>query len=213
MIDLPTMTRGLFTLLVAYLLGSLPTALIIARVIAGVDIREIGDGNMGARNITHTLGWGPGITVAIIDFSKGSLSVFLAQVFRLGLGWQLVACAFAVLGHDFPIYASLRGGQGMAAILGGLIVLMPRETLVGMLVFGIVYLIIRNFDPSAALGLALLAFMAWLWDEPIQLIGCTILLFLSIPAKKAIDQPRRRRLNKQTAQAEQNHETHPVSLR
>lgn len=197
MIDLPTMTRGLFVWLAAYLLGSLPTALIVSRLVAGVDIREIGDGNMGARNVTRTLGWGPGITVGVTDFSKGALAVLLARAFHLNLGWQLMAGAFAVLGHDFPLWAGLRGGQGMAAILGMLFVLTPMETLIGLGGFAAAYLIMRSFDPSAAVGLGLLALLAWQQDEPPLLLGCTVLLFLSIPAKKAMDWPRQRRLQNQ----------------
>ncbi len=188
------MAKDLFVLVISYLIGSLPTALIVSRAVAGVDIRQIGDGNMGARNVTHTLGWGPGIFVAVVDFSKGGLTVLLARQLGYSLNWQLAAGVCAVVGHDFPIYARFRGGQGMASILGTLIVFMPLQTLFGLILFGITYWLWRNFDLSASLGLGLLAAVDGYTHQPTVLIIYTVLLFLSIPAKKVLDWPRRRRL-------------------
>ena len=109
------MGKNLLVLLISYLVGSLPTALIVSRLVAHVDIREIGDGNMGARNVTHTLGWGPGIVVAVIDFSKGGLAVLLTRQLGYSLSLQLASGVSAVLGHDFPIYARFprRPGDGL----------------------------------------------------------------------------------------------------
>jgi glycerol-3-phosphate acyltransferase PlsY len=188
------MDKNLFVLLISYLIGSLPTAIIVSRAVAGVDIREIGDGNMGARNVTRTLGWGPGIFVAVVDFGKGGLSVLLARQVGCSLNWQIAAGVSAVLGHDFPIYARFRGGQGMASILGTLVVFMPIQTFFGLILFGVAYRLWRSFDLSAALGLGLLAAFAWYTRQPTILIVYTVSLFLSIPAKKALDWPRRRRL-------------------
>ena len=190
--------KPLLILLSAYFLGSIPTALIVSRVIAHADIRELGDGNMGARNVTHTLGWKAGIFVGVVDFSKGAIAVLLARYFDLSLAWQLAAGISAVIGHDFPIWAGFRGGQGMAAILGTLFVLMPTETLWGLIGFGTAYLLTRNFDLSAATGLGLLAFLAYLFDQPQVFLGYAVILFLSIPAKKALDWPRRMQLKRKS---------------
>ena len=183
-------------LLAAYLLGSIPVAVLVSRAVAGEDIRQIGDGNMGARNITRTLGWGPGILVAVTDFGKGVSVVLLARAFSLTPGWQLASGVAAVVGHDFPLFVHFRGGQGLATILGILFVLVPTETLVGLSIFGGAYLITRNFDLSAGLGLGILAFLVWVFTRPGVVLAYTILLFLSIPAKKALDWPHRRRLSR-----------------
>ena len=196
MIDV--LLKPLLILLSAYFLGSIPTALIVSRVIAHADIRELGDGNMGARNVTHTLGWKAGIFVGVVDFSKGAIAVLLARYFDLSLAWQLAAGISAVIGHDFPIWAGFRGGQGMAAILGTLFVLMPTETLWGLIGFGTAYLLTRNFDLSAATGLGLLAFLAYLFDQPQVFLGYAVILFLSIPAKKSLDWPRRMQLKRKS---------------
>ena len=188
------LTRPLTILIMAYLIGSIPTAVLVARTMLSADIREIGDGNMGARNVAHTLGWGPGALVATIDFSKGAVAVLLARAFDLPPIWQLAAGACSVLGHDFPIFAGFRGGQGLAATLGSLFVLMPQETFWGLACFGGGYLLTRSFDLSAGFGLALLAFLGLYLREPVLLLGYTVGLFLLVPIKKALDWPLRRRL-------------------
>jgi len=188
------MEKNLLALLMSYLIGSIPTALIVSRVLAGVDIRQIGDGNMGARNVTRSLGWGPGIVVAAFDFSKGGLAVLTARQVGYSLNWQLACGVSAVLGHDFPIFAGFRGGQGMATTLGTLFVFMPYQTFLGLITFAAAYYLWRSFDFSAATGLGLLAVFAWISKQPAILVAYTVILFISIPAKKILDWPRRRRL-------------------
>jgi glycerol-3-phosphate acyltransferase PlsY len=194
MIGLDFIPLSVRILILAYMLGSLPTALLVSRAVAGVDIREIGDGNMGARNVTRSLGWGPGIFVGTVDFSKGAIAVLIARNYDLNPAWQLASGVLAVVGHDFPIWVGFRGGQGMAAILGALFVLLPRQTVWGLASFASVYLVSRNFDLSAGVGLGLIAVLAWSAHQPPILLAYAVLLFLSIPAKKILDWPRRRRL-------------------
>ena len=180
--------------LAAYILGSTPSALVVSRLVAGVDIRELGDGNMGARNVTRNLGWKPGIVVALIDVGKGVLAVLLAQAFDLSLGWQIVTGFCAVLGHDFPIFAGFRGGQGLATTLGVLLVLTPVESLCGLAVYGVLYLLTRHSDLSASAGIGLLVFLIWKLSEPRQLLVSSILMILSVPVKTLLDRPRRARV-------------------
>jgi len=82
----------------------------------------------------------------------------------------------------------------MASILGTLAVFLPLQTLFGLITFAAAYYFLHNFDLSAAIGLGLLALLTWRSEEPDLLLWYTIVLFLSIPAKKALDWPRRRRL-------------------
>jgi glycerol-3-phosphate acyltransferase PlsY len=154
-------------LLAAYLLGSIPTALIITRWLGKVDIRTVGDGNMGAHNVHRILGWGPSILVAAVDFSKGALAVVLMNLFGFGLTWQLAALACAVLGHDFPIFAHFRGGQGLACTLGGLTALSFFEMLIGLTLYGLIYLITRNADLGAGIGTGLGVFLMAVLGQPI----------------------------------------------
>ncbi len=114
--------------LISYLLGSVPTAYIFARILKGIDIRTFGSGNVGATNALRTLGKGPGIAVLILDILKGFLAVvFLGEflfpktdavsteVLRIILG---LACVF---GHNWPVFLRFKGGKGIATSFGVLL--------------------------------------------------------------------------------------------
>ena len=174
-------------LLIAYLIGSIPTALIVSRQIARVDIRLLGDGNIGARNTQHVLGWRAGFIVAWVDFSKGVGIILLARIMQMNLTWQLLAGGVTVLGHDFPVFADFKGGQGMATSLGTMSMLFLEETLIGLICFGLIYLISRQFDLSAAGGLALVVFLLVRNLKSFSLLTYTLALLLTIPIKKFWD--------------------------
>jgi len=174
-------------LLIAYLIGSIPTALIVSRQIARVDIRLLGDGNIGARNTQHVLGWRAGFIVAWVDFSKGVGIILLARIMQMNLTWQLLAGGVTVLGHDLPVFADFKGGQGMATSLGTMSMLFLEETLIGLICFGLIYLITRQFDLSAAGGLALVVFLLVRNLKSFSLLTYTLALLLTIPIKKFWD--------------------------
>jgi len=107
----------------AYLVGSLPFGLLIARYVAGVDIRQSGSGNIGATNVARVLGKGLGLTVLVLDCLKGALPTLVlpwlladAGVARLHLA--VLAGTAAILGHMFPCWLKFRGGKGVATALG-----------------------------------------------------------------------------------------------
>jgi glycerol-3-phosphate acyltransferase PlsY len=131
-------------LVIAYLLGSIPTALIVSKRILRMDIRSIGNGNMGARNTFHEIGPVLGILVAVIDYLKGAASVFIAYALGLSLGWQMLAGIFAILGHDFPVFARFKGGKGVATSLGTMAVLYPVPAFIGLAVYSLVFLFTRK---------------------------------------------------------------------
>ncbi len=181
-------------LVIAYLAGSIPTALIISKKIKGIDIRSVGDGNMGARNTFHEIGPRFGITVAIIDFCKGALPVFLAHVLGLSLGWQISAAILTILGHDFPLFANFKGGQGTATSLGTMLVLFPLPALIGLAIYGAAFLVVKNSSITCSIGgmaIALILGISQQW----LLLGYAIAVFLFIPIKLFIDSPRRKAID------------------
>jgi glycerol-3-phosphate acyltransferase PlsY len=175
---------------VAYLLGSIPSAVIVARQ-KGVDIREVGDGNMGARNVARTIGAGPAVIVAICDFLKGAAAVLLARALGLSQGWVLAAAWAAVLGHDFPLFARFHGGQGLATTLGTLLVLMPLEMSVALGLFGALYLLTHNSDLGASIGLACGLYMEYRGGRSRVLLFHMATSLLAVPTKKLLDLHRR----------------------
>jgi glycerol-3-phosphate acyltransferase PlsY len=175
----------------AYLLGSMPTALIVSKRFKGVDIRTVGDGNMGARNTFHSIGPKFGLMVAVIDFFKGALPVLLAYLLGLELGWQCLAGALAILGHDFPLFAGFRGGQGTASTFGTMGVLFPLPTLAGLVFYGGIYLLTKNSRLGCAVGGAVIAALLAVSQQWL-LLTYAIAVFVFIPVKLFLDSPRRK---------------------
>jgi glycerol-3-phosphate acyltransferase PlsY len=163
--------RIVLHVIVAYLLGSFPSAYIIGYLFKGVDIRRIGDGNVGARNTGRHIGPLAGVLVAVLDISKGYVAVLLAQGAGLARYWVLAVGAFAILGHDSMPLLGFRGGQGMAATVGALLAVLPIPTAIGVtaaltmrFVLGI------DFDLSGAVGLGAIPLLAWIQHEPPELV-------------------------------------------
>ena len=116
---------GVLALAAAFALGSLPSAYIAARVLAGVDIREIGSGNPGALNAGDRLGKMVGVLVLLADAGKGVLAVALAQRLAAGDGWVYASAFLAVAGHNFSPFLRFRGGKGAATALGAAAYILP----------------------------------------------------------------------------------------
>jgi glycerol-3-phosphate acyltransferase PlsY len=106
-------------ILIGFLAGAIPFALVLGRVVAGVDIRSRGDGNPGAANLWRAAGWPLGLLAFVLDFLKGALPVGLAQ-FVGGLhGWPLALAGLApIVGHAYSPFLRFRGGKALAVTLG-----------------------------------------------------------------------------------------------
>lgn len=178
------------TIIVAYLLGSIPTALIVSKWRRGVDIRTVGNGNMGAHNTARVIGFKAGLIVALVDMLKGSLAVLLARALGLGIGWQMAVGVFAVAGHDFPVFARFKGGQGTATTLGVFLVLFPIPSLLAMFVMLFLYLITRRYNLAAPVGGGMLLMAAWQMRQPWYTLVYMLVLYLCIPLKKWADSHR-----------------------
>jgi glycerol-3-phosphate acyltransferase PlsY len=142
---------------IAYLLGSIPTAVWIGKAKYGVDVREHGSKNAGATNTFRVLGKKPGIVVLIIDIIKGLTAVMLPFIFDVG-DWESehlmhvkLVCAFAaVIGHVLPIFAGFDGGKGVATSLGVIVGVHP--TAAGICIgFFLIGFIISNFVSVGAI--------------------------------------------------------------
>jgi|YNPBryBLVA2012_1023415.scaffolds.fasta_scaffold13453_3 glycerol-3-phosphate acyltransferase PlsY len=176
----------LLVLLGAFLLGSLPTAYLVAQAFAGVDIRAVGDGNPGAKNVYQSVGPLAGVLVAAVDIAKGAAAVGLAQSLGETGGVVRAVGLAAVLGHDFSPFLRFRGGQGMAAILGVFGILYPWE-LAGCLALGaLAFLVTRNWDLSCAVAFVAFAGSLWFTGHTVAEALYPFVLLPTIGLKKAI---------------------------
>lgn len=132
------MLVDLILIIGAYLMGSIPFALVIGRGLYGVDVRLSGSGNVGATNVFRVLGKRAGILVFIGDAAKGFIPVFLAKILIPGDSAALIsvlAAGAAIAGHTFPIFLKFKGGKGVATGGGTIIALMPLLFLLAFAVF------------------------------------------------------------------------------
>ncbi|MGH7128410.1 MAG: glycerol-3-phosphate 1-O-acyltransferase PlsY [Planctomycetaceae bacterium] len=161
-------TSLLLAPLLAYLIGSLPFGLVIARRVAGIDVRRAGSGNIGATNVARVVGWKWGAAVLLLDVLKGALPTLLLPLVLppadAGLvEHQRVACGLAaILGHMFPVWLGFRGGKGVATALGVVLVLGPVAAAIALAVFAVLMGTTRIVSLSAILGsLAFAAAQLW----------------------------------------------------
>ena len=168
----------------AYLLGSLPFAYWIARYSKGIDPRTVGDGNLGAKNVFLNVGHTEGLLVGLLDIGKGTAAVTLARVFGLDLVALLIVGFVAVLGHNGSLFLHFQGGQGMATTVGVMLALLPRETLLGVLVIALVLAVTRHWDFACGVGLALIPVAAWQWENNSVLALYPIALLPLIGARR-----------------------------
>ena len=165
--------KEILLILTAYLIGSIPTALIISKRFFGIDIRDYGSGNMGATNTFRVLGSRYGSMVMILDMLKGIAAVSLFNFlpyyfhnelqrtnFMIGLGLA------AVLGHIFPVFAGFRGGKGVATLFGMVLAVQPIVAASCIAVFLLVLYFTRYVSLSSILAaLSLPVCVLWIWNE------------------------------------------------
>ena len=112
-------------IIVAYLIGSIPFALLLARRFGDADLRRVGSGNLGAANVMRASGVAAGLLVAALDMTKGAASVWLAARGSAGAALPAAAGLAAIIGHIYPVWLRFRGGKGVATACGVFAVLTP----------------------------------------------------------------------------------------
>ena len=109
---------GFFSLVLGYLLGSIPSGWLAGRWLKGIDLRELGSGSTGATNVLRQVGKGPALIVFLIDVGKGAAAVLIARALGLGDWIQVLAGLSALAGHIWPVWLGFKGGKAVATGLG-----------------------------------------------------------------------------------------------
>jgi len=169
-------------LVIGYLPGSFPTAYIIGRWRKGVDIRDVGVGNMGAANVFREIGSWEGILCWAGDVVKGSISIMIAQALHLTQPWVLAVGAAAILGHSFPIYIGFRGGKGGSITMGIFLVLTPIPMLITFAALAIPYIFVRRIFVAMCIMAPLLPLLIWLLESSLilTLYSLASLIFMGL---------------------------------
>ncbi len=146
-------------ILIAYLIGSIPTAVWIGRYFYNIDVRDYGSGNSGATNTFRVLGKKAGLPVLLIDMLKGFSAVNLTLIYNTidlsinqVMGLHVLFGGAVLLGHIFPVFAGFRGGKGIATLFGVVLAVHPLSAAFALAVFAVVFLLSRYVSLGSMLA-------------------------------------------------------------
>jgi acyl phosphate:glycerol-3-phosphate acyltransferase len=151
--------------LAAYLIGSIPFALLLARR-WGADLRLVGSGNLGASNVMRTSGVTAGLLVALLDIGKGAASVWLAARVSDGAELPAVAGVAAIVGHVYPIWLRFRGGKGVATACGVFSILTPAVVPPALAIFAAVVWLTKYISLGSVVAALALPPIAYAFGSP-----------------------------------------------
>lgn len=179
--------------LLGYLLGSLPFALWITRLVKGVDVRDAGSGHVTTTNTIRQAGWLAGALVLVLDIGKGFLAVWLARHAGLS-GWSLALTgSLAVAGHCWPVFAQFRGGMGLATMGGGLLAVSPLGFLLALGTLVLLVLLIRHSARASVVTGLVVPLVLWLFGLRGDILWLTAFSGLVIAVRFTIDWNRKYR--------------------
>jgi len=192
---------SLSALVLAYLFGSIPTAVWIGQAFYGIDVREYGSGNAGATNTFRVLGKKAGIAVMCLDILKGYTATNLAYLIGLSVtgpqnsvqfvNYQLALGVTAVMGHLFPVFAGFRGGKGVATLFGMILAVHSPAAMLCVLTFVVVLMSTKYVSLSSILaGFTFPLSIIFIFQSPIRsvlLYGMCICVLILVTHQKNIE--------------------------
>jgi glycerol-3-phosphate acyltransferase PlsY len=180
--------RDVLLLVVAYLLGSVPFGVLVARARGGVDLRRVGSGSIGATNVLRAVGKGAAALTLLGDIGKGAAAVGLGRWFGVSPTVLAMIALAAVIGHLLPVSAGFRGGKGVATTLGVVLATMPAVGGLLLLIWLAVAAIWRYSSLAALVASAVLPVLAWSLDgrPPMVVLGATLFLLVFVRHRENI---------------------------
>jgi glycerol-3-phosphate acyltransferase PlsY len=184
------MFNGIAVVIIAYLLGSIPSAYIVTRIVTGKDIRKLGGGNAGTLNVYDEVGKAAGLVVGFFDVGKGIAAISIAfwlldftsiEQISTSLLFIFAAGMAAIAGHIWSAFLKFTGGNGLATTIGVMSVILTEETLIALAVSLVIVVITRN--PVLSLNLSLLVVVpisTWLLGKPPIFIVFPLLVALML---------------------------------
>jgi glycerol-3-phosphate acyltransferase PlsY len=172
-------------MIVSYFIGSIPTGYIAARLLKGMDIREVGSGGIGATNVRRVLGQGWAVFVSVADMLKGALPLLLAGASTSTAPWFLsLAGVAAVMGHNYPVWLKFKGGKGVATTYGVVFFLWPYRSFAVTLLSGAIWYAVmttsRYVSLASMISLLALPMFFWMLSAPFAFVLAA--LFLAVMA-------------------------------
>ena len=182
------MSVGL-TILLAYLIGSIPNGLIVGKYMCGIDIRQFGSKNIGATNAYRVLGPWPAFWVFLTDALKGVAGVMMGQWLDGSTIALLAGGIAAMAGHNWSIFLKFKGGRGVATGLGVIAVLVPKVTAIVFIVWALIVYTTRYVSLGSIVSAVLVPLSMWFFNESIEILvfGIVAALFVILRHKPNIE--------------------------
>ncbi len=176
------MTVGIIAVVIGYLLGAIPSAYIVTRVLTGRDIRRVSGGNVGARNVFLNIGRGPGAVIAILDIAKGAAAVAIANwVLAAPPYFVLAAGVAAVVGHIWSVFMKFKGGNGLATSLGVFAITLKFELLIALGITLLLIFFTHNLILAVNMSLLSMPVSVWFvekWPLPLFIFIIVVMLIM-----------------------------------
>jgi glycerol-3-phosphate acyltransferase PlsY len=157
-------------IIAAYLIGSIPFALILARRWGASDLRLVGSGNLGAANVMRASGVTAGILVALLDIAKGAASVWIAERVSAAPALPAAAGVAAIVGHIYPVWLKFRGGKGVATACGVFSLLTPLALPPALVIFAAVVWLTKYISLGSVLATLALPPLAYALGSPLSAV-------------------------------------------
>lgn len=169
-----TLSDGMMILL-AYLVGGISPGYLLVRLLLDTDLRTVGSGNLGARNVGRVLGKKGFYFTLVMDILKGAVMVWLARWLELSPGVMAAVVVAVIAGHIWPLWLSFHGGKGIATSLGAFVALDYKILLIGGVVLLVTYMMTRRFLPSWVATLVAMPLFTYILGYPMTVVVPLIL--------------------------------------
>ena len=159
--------NGPLSLVLAYLIGSIPFGFLLVKLSTGRDVRASGSGNIGATNVLRTTGRAAGVATLLLDIAKGFVAVWLAAMLTGdSADWTALAALAVMAGHAFPVFLKFQGGKAVASFLGAFLYVAPLPLLAVLIVFVVTVAVTRHISAGSILMAGSFPLAVWLILHP-----------------------------------------------
>lgn len=173
-----------FLILFGFIIGSIPFGVIIAKAY-GVNLKEVGSGNIGATNVLRTMGKGPAILTLVGDVMKGTLAVMAGKYLMNNITMEGIVGISAILGHNFSVFLGFRGGKGVATSIGVLLFYSPKVAIITVVLWLAVIVITRYSSMGAIVSFGVLPFSVYLFDYTKEKLLISVMITILLIFKHA----------------------------
>ena len=159
------------SIIIGYIFGSIPSGLVLVKMVCGIDIREYGSKNIGTTNVFRTVGGRMASIVLVADVVKGILAVLLVRyVFDSNLHLELFTAIAALLGHNYSMFLGFKGGRGVATGLGLILLFMPDVCIFSFTVWLVIVFVTRYVSLGSIVGAFITPIVAYYRGYPLELV-------------------------------------------